>query len=198
MKLYYSPGACSLSPHIILKELGLPYQLIKVDLRAKTTETGANFLAINPKGQIPTLELDSGEMLSEGVAIVQYLADLAPEKGLMPITGMARYRQLEWLNFISSELHKGFSPLFNPGMNDEGKQMARTNLQNKFKTLEGALGAGNFLMGSSFTLADAYLFTVLSWANYAKVELPVYLQDYLKRVALRPAVQAALSAEGLA
>lgn len=195
MKLYYSPGACSLSPHIVALELGLPVTAIKSDMRAKTFGNGENFLTVNPKGQVPTLQLDNGDVLTEGVAIVQYLASLAPEKKMIP-EGFAKFRQLEWLNFISTELHKGYSPLFYDNT-DDVKTNARNNLYKKFNHLEAALTKNTFLMGETFTCADAYLFTVLSWSGYAKVDLPKFLQEYTARVAARPAVQSAMKAEGL-
>lgn len=198
MKLYYSPGACSLSPHIVLKELELPFTLVKVDTKKKQTENGEDFLKINPKGQVPVLELDSGEFLTEGVAIVQYLANLVPEKGLVPIgNSMEKYRLLEWLNFLTSEIHKGFSPLFAPELSEDAKQYFREKLKTKFQGLEKTLGKNNFLMGESFTVADAYLFTVANWAQYTKVEVPQFLMDYSKRVAQRSSVQAAMRDEGL-
>ncbi len=195
MKLYYSPGACSLSPHIVALELGLSVTPVKTDVRAKTLENGESFYKINPKGQVPTLQLDNGEILTEGVAIVQYMASLKPEKKMIP-EGFAKFHQLEWLNFISTELHKGYSPLFRDN-SEEVKAAARTNLTAKFNHLEAALTKNTFLMGDTFTCADAYLFTVLGWSGHVKVELPKFLQEYLGRVSARPAVQAALKAEGL-
>ncbi|MGE3609490.1 MAG: glutathione transferase GstA [Bacteriovoracaceae bacterium] len=198
MKLYYSPGACSLSPHIIIKEIGLPIAVEKVDLKNKVTASGEDFLKINSKGQVPAFEVSPGEVLTEGVAIVQYLSDLAPEKGLFPQgNGIAKYRQLELLNFISTEIHKGFSPLWAPNLSDDARKSAIEKLNSKFPLLEKNLSNSTYLMGESFTLADAYLFTVLSWANYVKVELPIYLKNYLARVSERPSVQAALREEGL-
>ncbi len=195
MKLYYSPGACSLSPHIVALELGLPVTAVKTDIRKKVLENGESFLKINPKGQVPTLQLDNGEILTEGVAIVQYFASLAPEKKMIP-EGFAKFHQLEWLNFVSTELHKGYSPLFRDG-SDEVKAAARANVQSKFNYLETALSKNTYLMGDTFTCADAYLFTVLSWSAYAKIELPKFIQEYVGRVSARPAVQAAMKAEGL-
>lgn len=196
MKLYYSPGACSLSPHIVAFELGLPVQTIKTDVRAKKLENGEDFFKVNPKGQVPTLQLDNGEILTEGVAIVQYMASLAPEKKIIP-EGFAKFRQLEWLNFISTELHKGFSPLFGDA-SPEVKEKAIGNLTKKIQLLEPTLTKGQYLMGDTFTAADAYAFTVLSWGAHVKIPMPKFAQDYLGRVAARPAVQAALKAEGLA
>lgn len=196
MKLYYSPGACSLSPHIVAHELGLELTPVRVDLRKKTLENGEDFRKINPKGQVPTLVLDNGELLTEGPAIVQYLASLAPEKNLIP-EGFARFRQLEWLNFISTELHKNFSPLFDPSAPEELKTKIRETLGKKVESLLPALEKGPYLMGNDFTCADAYLFVVLSWSRLVKVELPELVQQYLSRVAARPAVVAAMKAEGL-
>ncbi|HXH74258.1 MAG TPA: glutathione transferase GstA [Bacteriovoracaceae bacterium] len=198
MKLYYSPGACSLSPHIVLREANIPFTLVKTDLKKKTTETGENFLPINPKGQVPTLQLGNGEVLTEGVAIVQYIASLVPEKELIPTgPGLIKYHQLEWLNFITAELHKGFSPLFSPVVSEDEKAKARAALLLKFNYLEAPLTKSTYLMGETFTAADAYLFTVCSWANPTKVTLPRFLTEYVARVGARPAVKAALEAEGL-
>lgn len=196
MKLYYSAGACSLSPHIVALELGLPLETIKTDVRAKKTEKGDDFFKITPKGQVPALQLDNGEVLTEGVAIVQYLASLKPEMKMIP-EGFAKFRQLEWLNYISAELHKGYSGFFNPSATDADKDNLRANLAKKFVHLEAPLTKGTYLMGDTFTCADAYLFTVLGWSGHVKVELPKHLQDYLARVSARPAVQAAMKAEGL-
>lgn len=196
MKLYYATGACSLSPHIVALELGLQLTPIKTDLRKKTLENGEDFLKVSPKGQVPTLQLDNGEILTEGVAIVQYLASLAPEKKLMP-DGFAKFKQLEWLNFVSAELHKSYSGFFDPTSTDEFKNKLRERLAMKFSHLESTLSKNSYLMGDQFTCADAYLFTVLSWSGYAKVELPKFLSDYTARVAARPAVQAAMKSEGL-
>jgi len=199
-KLYYSPGACSLSPHIVLREAGLPFDLVLASTKTKKLADGSDYLAINPKGQVPLLELDDGERLTEGPAIVQYIADQAPASGLAPAAGtMARYRLMEWLNFITSELHKGFSPLFTPGMPDEGKAMAHARLVERLTWVDGQLAVKTWLMGDNFTVADAYLFTVAGWGKYAGVDIGglANLSAYLDRVAARPAVQAALKAEGL-
>jgi len=199
-KLYYSPGACSLSPHIVLREAGLPFDLVLASTKTKKLADGSDYLAINPKGQVPLLELDDGERLTEGPAIVQYIADQAPASGLAPAAGtMARYRLMEWLNFITSELHKGFSPLFTPGMPDEGKAMAHARLVERLTWVDGQLAVKTWLMGDNFTVADAYLFTVADWGKYAGVDIGglANLSAYLDRVAARPAVQAALKAEGL-
>ncbi|HUR42116.1 MAG TPA: glutathione transferase GstA [Verrucomicrobiae bacterium] len=201
MKLFYSPGACSLSPHIVAREAGLALDLEKVDLKAKKTASGADYRAINPKGYVPALQLDDGTVLTEGPAIVQYLADQAPVTGLAPANGsLARYRLQEWLNFISTEIHKQFSPLFNPAATPEVRQAQVEKLGQRFDWLEPQLAGGQFLMGERFTAADAYLFTVVNWAGVVKMDLSKWpnLTAYRKRVGERPAVQAALRAEGLA
>lgn len=200
MKLYYKAGACSLSPHIVLREAGLDFSIEKVDLATKKTETGDDFLAVNPKGQIPTLLLNDGSILTEGVAIVQYLADQKPDRQLMPEQGTpARYHALEWLNYIATELHKGFSPLFNPKAPEEFKTLTREALSKKFAYVNESLKGNHFLLGARFSVADAYLFTVMGWAKALKFDLTALteLNAYLDRVAARPAVDAALSAEGL-
>ncbi|MBM3525495.1 MAG: glutathione transferase GstA, partial [Alphaproteobacteria bacterium] len=200
MKLYYSPGACSLSPHIILREAGLAFDVEKVDLKAKKTEKGADFTTINAKGQVPTLQLDSGEILTEGPVIVQYIADQKPGAGLAGAAGtMERYRVQEWLNHITSELHKGFSPLFRPNTPDAYKDIAKANLAAKFDGLEKHLAGRQYLMGDKFTVADAYLFTVVGWTKFVGVDLAKWpkLAAYHARVAARPKVQEALKAEGL-
>ncbi len=201
MKLFIKPGACSLSPHIVLEELGLPYETEVVDLARKTTASGQDFLAINPKGYVPALLLDSGELLTEGPAIVQYLADLAPEKQLAPANGsIARYQLQSWLTFIGTEVHKSFSPFFNPKAPQEWKDIARANLERRLAYVAQQLEGRDYLLGSEFTVADAYLFTVLNWSKFIKLDLGAWplLLAYQARVAARPAVQAALKAEGLA
>ncbi|MBU9829682.1 glutathione transferase GstA [Rahnella sp. FC061912-K] len=200
MKLYYKSGACSLSPHIILREADLDFSIEKVDLATKKTETGDDFLAVNPKGQIPTLLLNDGTILTEGVAIVQYLADQKPDRQLMPEQGtLARYHALEWLNYIATELHKGFSPLFNPKTPEDFKAVTRDALSKKFAYVNESLKNNHFLLGARFSVADAYLFTVMGWAKALKFDLSALteLNAYLDRVAARPAVDAALTAEGL-
>ncbi|TQF11508.1 glutathione transferase GstA [Myxococcus llanfairpwllgwyngyllgogerychwyrndrobwllllantysiliogogogochensis] len=200
MKLYYSSGACSLSPHIALREAGLKFDLEKVDLRGKKTETGADYFAVNTKGYVPALQLDNGTVLTEGPAIVQYIADQAPEAKLAPANGsLERYKLQELLNFISTEIHKGFSPLFNPAFPDEGKKIYKDRLAVRFKTLDEVLSKNTFLMGEQFTVADAYLFTVLNWAKPVQVDLEAFpaVKAYHARIAERPHVQAALAAEGL-
>lgn len=200
MKLYYAPGACSLSPHIVLREAGLDFEIEKVNLKTKTTESGADFTKVNPKGQVPTLLLDGGEVLTEGPVIVQYIADQKPAAGLAGAAGtMARYRVQEWLNHITSELHKGFSPLFRPNTPDAYKEIARANLAAKFDALEKHLEGRQYLMGDAFTVADAYLFTVCGWGRLTGIDIAGWprLAAYVARVAARPHVQAALKAEGL-
>lgn len=198
MKLYFSPGACSLSPHIVLHELGLPFEPVQVDLSSKKTKDGSDFWKINPKGYVPTLQLDDGAILTEGPAIVQYLADQKPAAGLAPANGtFARYRLQEWLNFISTELHKQFSPLFNPASSDALKQAQQERLAERFRQIVAAMGAAPYLMGDQFTVADAYLYTVLTWAGFLGVDLTPFpvLQAFMKRVEARPAVRATLAAE---
>jgi glutathione S-transferase len=200
MKLYFSPGACSLSPHIVAREAGIPLTLVRVDTKNKTTEAGDDYRAIQPKGYVPLLELDDGTRLSEGPAIVQYLADLAPGAKLVPLNGtFERYRLQEWLNFVTSEIHKQFSPLFDPTMPDEAKAKFRDKLAGRCAWLAEQLNGRDYLMGSTFTVADAYLFTVLGWAKFTGPDLSSWptLQAYVARVAARPQVQAALKAEGL-
>lgn len=200
MKLYYSPGACSLSPHIALLEAGLPYDLVKVDLKAKKLENGDDYLTVNPKGQVPALKLDSGEMVTEGPVIVQMIADQAKDKHLAPARDTAeRYKLLEWLNFVTSELHKNFSPLFAPALSDDTKTFFKNRLAAKFKYLDSHLAGRDYLMGRQFTVADGYLFVMLSWAERLKLDLSGFpnLTAYKARVAARPKVQEALTKEGL-
>ncbi|MEO5688984.1 MAG: glutathione transferase GstA [Burkholderiaceae bacterium] len=200
MKLYFSPGACSLSPHIVLREAGLTFDAIPVDLAAHKLPDGSNFYAINPKGAVPVLELANGERLTEGVAIVQYIADLVPGKELAPPHGSwLRYRLLETLNFIATELHKGFGTLANPEMPQEAKALAATKLKSNLKWVDAGLADHAYLMGEQFTVADAYLFTVSGWAPYFDIDLSglANLLAFRARVAARPAVQQALTAEGL-
>lgn len=200
MKLFYKPGACSLSPHIILNEASLKYSVEKVDLATKKTEHGEDFLQVNPKGQVPTLLLDDGSILTEGVAIVQYLANQAPEKQLMPAYNTPEfYHAIEWLNYISTELHKGFGPLFYAQTPDEYKAIAKEKLNKQFSYLNSVLEKKQFILGDKFSVADAYLFTVLGWAPHVKLDLSAYpaITAYLARVAARPAVEATLKAEGL-
>jgi len=200
MKLYYSPGACSLSPHIALREAGLPFDLVLASTKTKKLADGSDYLAINPKGQVPTLELDDGQRLTEGPAIVQYIADLVPEKKLAPPAGtMPRYRLMEWLNFITSELHKGFSPLFVPTTPEEMKTQVRTRLGERLAWVDRELEGREYLVGENFTVADGYLFVVSGWAQHVNVDISALknLGAFRQRVAERPAVKAALQAEGL-
>ena len=199
-KLYYSPGACSLSPHIALRESGLPFQLVMASTKTHKLADGTDYYGINPKGYVPLLELADGQRLSEGPAIVQYIADQVPGKGLAPAAGtMERYRLMEWLNFITSELHKGFSPLFNPATPEEFKTMARAKLTDRLKWVDTQLEGKTYLMGDTFTVADGYLFTVAGWGKHVGVDIKplAQLSAYMARVAERPAVQEALRAEGL-
>jgi glutathione S-transferase len=200
MKLYYAPGACSLSPHIALLEAGLPYDLVKVDLRAKKLENGDDYLKINPKGQVPALALDSGELITEGPVIVQMIADRVPAKNLAPARDSAeRYKLQEWLTYINGELHKNIGPLFNPALSDEAKGVFKDRAMGKFKYLDGQLAGRDYLMGKQFTVADAYLFVMLRWAESMKLDLSGLnnLMAYKDRVAARPKVDEALVKEGL-
>ena len=200
MKLYFFPGACSLSPHIALREAGLPFDLEQVDLKAKTTKSGADYRAINPKGSVPALGLDNGEVLTEAAVIVQYIADRKPEAKLLPAVGtMDRVRVQEWLNYIATEIHKGLGPLFNPNLPAEAKAIMKENLAARFGLLSKHLEKRSFLHGDVFTVADGYLFTVLGWTKWLEIDLgkwPV-LAAYCERIANRPAVRAAMRVEGL-
>ena len=203
MKLYYSPGVCSLSPHIVLREAGLQFELEKVDLATGQTETGKSVGDVNPKGYVPVLELDDGEALTEGAAIVQYIADaLAPGKNLAPANGtIARTRVQEHLSFVGAELHKSFTPFFKVDSTDTEKQKARAKLDRRIGDIEKLLSDGRqYLMGDEFTVADAYLYTVATWTRPTEIGLDAWpnLAAYVDRVAQRPAVQATLKAEGLA
>ena len=200
MKLYYSPGACSLSPHISLLEAGLPYELVKVDLRAKKLENGDDFLKISPKGQVPALALDNGELVTEGPVIVQMIADKVAAKKLAPARDSAeRYKLLEWLNYITTELHKNLGPLFSPVLADDAKTFFKDRAMGKFKYLDSQLAGRDYLMGKQFTVADGYLFVMLNWAERMKFDLSGLdnLMAYKARVAARPKVDEALVKEGL-
>jgi glutathione S-transferase len=200
MKLYYAPGACSLSPHIVATEAGIAVELEKVDLAAHKTESGKDFNQINPKGYVPTLQLDDGSILTEGPAIVQYLADQKPASGLAPAAGsLDRYRLQEWLTFIGTELHKSFGTLFNKAAGADAQQMAKANIAKRLAYLNEQLANKQFLLGTSFTVADAYAFTIVNWTNFVGIDLKPYpnLQAYMARVAARPKVQETLKAEGL-
>jgi len=200
MKLYYSTGACSLSPHIVLREAGVPVELVKVDLEKKTLSDGSNYLKINGKGFVPALEVANGQVLTEGPAVVQYIADQNPQANLAPKAGtLERYRLQEWLNFITSELHKGFSPLFSKTASADWKAGATASLKKHFGWLGQELEGKQYLMGDQFTVADAYLFTVLNWTRFVGLDLNEWptLAHYHARVQARPKVQEALKAEGL-
>ena len=200
MKLYYSPGACSLSPHIALQEAGLAYTPVLVSTKSHKLQDGTDYYTINALGYVPVLELDNGERLREGPAIVQYIADQVPDKQLAPANGtLARYRLQEWLTFIGTELHKGFSPLFNPATPEEYKPMVRERLLQRLQWVDGQLAGKQYLMGDQFTVADGYLFTVTNWTQPTKLDISclAHLAAYRERVGARPAVQAAMKAEGL-
>jgi glutathione S-transferase len=200
MKLYFAPGACSLSPHIVSREAGIPLEYEQVDNREKKTKSGADFWSINPKGYVPVLEIDDGQRLTEGPAIVQYLADQKPASGLMPAAGtLDRYRVQEWLNFVTSELHKSYGPIFRPTTPDEYKKISKENLGKRFDWLDKQLAGKQYLMGDKFTVADAYLFTVLRWSPRIEIDLAKWpnVKAYVDRVAARPKVQEAMKAEGL-
>lgn len=200
MKLYYSPGACSLSPHIALQESGLSYEAIAAPTKTHKLADGTDYYSINPLGYVPLLVLEDGTKLREGPAIVQYIADQVPAKQLAPANGsLERYKLQEWLNFIGTELHKGFSPLFTPGMPEEAKTMAKTRLAARLQWIDGELANKTYLMGDGFTVADGYLFTVSNWAQHVGVDLSGYanLLAYRARVGARPAVIEAMKAEGL-
>lgn len=201
MKLYFSPGACSLSPHIVLRELGLPFEAIKVDLATKQTADGTDFRTVNPKGYVPVLQLDDGRILTEGPAIVQYLADLVPDRQLAPPNGnWERYRLQEWLNFISTEIHKQFSPLFNAANPDSVKDAQKTRLAQRFGEISPLLEKQDYLTGDRFSVADAYLFTVLGWSRYFHIDLNQWpgIAKFVERVAARPAVAEAMDVEAAA
>ena len=200
MKLYYSPGACSLSPHIVLRESGLAFKPVLASTKTHKLEDGTDYYTINAKGYVPLLELDNGERLSEGPAIVQYIADQVPAKKLAPPAGtMERYRLQEWLNFITSELHKGIGGIFNPAMPEEAKVLMRAKALDRLKWVDSQLEGRQYLMGDAFTVADAYLFTVAGWSKYTGIDISGLknLDAFMARMAARPAVQEAMKAEGL-
>ncbi len=200
MKLYYSPGACSLSPHIVLREAGLAFEPVMTSTKTHKLQDGSDFYAINARGYVPVLELDNGERLTEGPAIVQYIADQAPAKNLAPAAGtMARYRLQEWLNFTTSEIHKTYSPLFNPAVPEEYKTIAKAKLADRYRWVDAQLEGKSYLMGDAFSVADAYLFTVTNWAKHVGLDISGLknLGAFMARVAARPAVQEAMKAEGL-
>jgi glutathione S-transferase len=200
MKLYYTPGACSQAPHIVIHELGLPYEAVKVDLVKHTLPDGSDYRAINPKGYVPTLELDDGTRITEANVILQYLADLKPGRVAATFGSMERWKLMEWLAFIASEVHKGFGPLWNPKTPEEVRERTVQALGNRFGYIAKTLEKQPFVMGNEFSIADAYLFVILNWSGLHKVDLSPWpaLQQFQARVAARPAVQAALKAEGLA
>ena len=198
MKLYYSPGACSLSPHIALHEAGLQHELVKVDLKAKKLENGDDYLKVNPKGQVPALMLDSGELVTEGPVIVQMIADKAAAKNLAPAAASPeRYKLQEWLTYINSELHKNIGPMFNPALSDDAKGVFKERATGKFRYVDSQLAGKDYLMGKQFSVADGYLFVMLAWADRMKFDLAglTNLKAYQARVAARPGVQAALKME---
>lgn len=200
MKLYYVPCACSLASHIALHETGLPFEIDKLNVPTKTTASGEDFMQINPKGYVPTIRLDDGSILTEGAAILQYIADQNPASGLAPKAGtMGRYRLQEWLTFIGTEIHKSYSPMFNKTASDEVKNYACNLLSKRLGYVETQLADKPYLMGEGFTVADAYLFVVLSWSGHVGFDLEAFprIKDYVARVAARPAVKAAMMAEGL-
>ena len=196
MKLYYSPGACSLADHIALAEAGLPYDLVQVDLKAKRTEDGRDYAAINPKGYVPALELDEGGVLTENIAVLSYIS--ARADGLMPAEGMPRWRALEAMAFVSTELHKNFKPFFNPAASDADKEEAAKMLARRFATAADMLDGRDFIVGDALTPADCYLFVMLMWARKNKIEISETLVDYADRLKQRPAFAKALGEEGLA
>lgn len=200
MKLYHAPGACSLAPHVALREAGLPVDLVRVDLRARKTASGEDYSAINPKGYVPALQLDDGTLLTEIAALLQYIADRVPEKKLAPAAGtMERYRLQEWLHFIGTEIHKAFSPLFNPATTDEQRKAALERISGRLDFVAKHLENRPYLLGEAFTVADAYLYTVLRWTRRTGPELQKWpaLEAYVQRVSERDGVKAALQAEGL-
>ena len=197
MKLYIFPGTCSMASNIALHEAGIPFELVKVDKRTKRVG-GVDFVTINPKGYVPVLQLDDGQVLTENVAVLQYIGDLNPAAKLAPAAGtMERYRLLEWLTFINSEIHKSFAPLFSAEASEDMKTYSRNYLAKRLAYLEGALGDKTYLMGEQFTVADAYLFTVLGWSGHAGVEVPPKLKSFVDRVRARPLVVEAMTAEGM-
>jgi len=197
MKLYYTTGACSMASNIALREAGIPFEMSKVDKRTKRVD-GVEFVTINPKGYVPALRLDDGQVLTENVVVLQYIADLNPAAKLAPSAGtMERYRLQEWLSFINSEVHKAFTPLFSSEATEETKTYARNYLAKRLAYLEGALGDNKYVMGDQFTVADAYLFTVLGWGPHAGVDIGPKLKSYVDRVRARPHVIEAMTAEGL-
>jgi len=200
MQLYFSPGACSLASHIAAREAGIPIELKRADLKAKKLEDGSDYLAVNSKGAVPALRLDNGQVLTEGPVILQYLADQKPESNLAPKAGtIERYRVQEWLNYITSEVHKGFSPLFNAANDPAVKEYALANLKKKFDWINAQLTGKKYLTGDTFTIADSYLFAVVNWGNGVGIDLSAWpaLKEFHARVAARPKVKEAMEAEGI-
>ncbi len=200
MKLYYAPGACSLASHIALQESGLPFEIDKLNVPSKTTSAGEDYMQLNPKGYVPAIRLNDGSVLTEGAVILQYIADQKPDSGLAPKAGTReRYRLQEWLNFIGTEIHKSYGPLFNKTTTDDAKNSARILLSKRLAYVESQLANKPYLMGSSFTVADAYLFVTLSWSDHAGFDLGPFprIKEYIAKIRIRPAVQAAMRAEGL-
>jgi len=198
MKLYFMPGACSLSPHIALRETGLSFDLEQVDSKTKKTKSGADFLKVNPKGYVPALQLDDGQTLTEAAVIVQYIADKKPEAKLLPPAGTTeRYRAQEWLNYIATEIHKGVGALFNPKLTDDWKDVLRESVAPKFDYLSKRLEGRSYAFGDAFSAVDGYLFTILGWPQYVGIDLAKWpvLKSYTDGIAKRPSVQAALKAE---
>ena len=201
MRLYFTPGACSLAPHIALREAGLDFELEQVDLQAKRTKSGADYTEVNPKGYVPALRLEDGQVLTEAATVLQYVADRKPEAGLAPAPGsIERYRLQEWLNFIATELHKGFSPLWKPDTPEAYKTVVKDNLAKRFSHLDQRLAGNQYLVNDRFTVADAYAFVIANWAKHFGIDLAPWpnLAAHRDRVAARPKVQEALKAEGLA
>jgi glutathione S-transferase len=200
MKLYYAPAACSQAPHIAAREAGVPIELARVEFPSKRTESGESLYDVNPKGAVPTLKLDDGDVLTENAVILQYIADQAPGSLMALPAGRARYHLLEWLNFIATELHKGFGPLWNPATPEEFKQATREALGKKFDYLQEKIGDGPYILGEPFSILDAYAFAVLNWTRIHKIDIARWpgLAAYLQRIVARPAVQETLRAEGLA
>ena len=198
MKLYFSPGACSLASHIALREAGLPFELVRVDTGVHKLKDGTDYYKINPKGYVPAIQLDDGQLMTEGVALLQYIGDQVPAKGLIPKAGsFERFRANEWLTFVSSEIHKGYSPLFNAKLSDDAKAVLRAKLETRLELLDKHFATLKYLMGDAFTVADAYLYTLVSWSPHVGIELSKFkhLAEYLQRIAARPAVKEALQNE---
>jgi len=199
MKLFFSPGACALASQIVLREIGNRFEMVKVDLRAKKFDDG-DYYQINPKGYVPALQLDNGEVLTEGAVILQYLSDQAPDKKLFPKFGtLERYHAMEWLNFVSTELHKGIGALFSAGLSEDAKKVMIERLQPRFQYLDKQLAGSPYVLGREFSIVDAYAYNVLGWTGILKIDLSAYksIQDFMQRMAQRPTVQAAREAEGL-